>query len=77
MPFFVLNFLICDGWPPPPEQEQNVEGARARCLKHLKFVTKGGRVVNKGFSSKLFLVVLHMIDVEALRDGGMTEDFLH
>jgi len=59
MPFFVLNFLT----------SSSLTNQYSR-LDFLKMITKNGRVVNKAFNSKMFLVLLNMIDHERVKEGG-------
>jgi hypothetical protein len=57
MPFFTLNFLT----------SSSLSNCYSR-LDFLKMITKNGRVVNKAFNSKMFLVLINMIEPEKIKD---------
>ena len=64
MPFFTLNFLT----------STTLTKQYSR-LQFLKMITKNGRIVNKAFNSKIFLVLLNMIDPERIRDESMKDQY--
>ena len=61
MPFFTLNYLTNSSFT-----KQNNR------LKFVERLTKKGRNINKAFNSKLFLVLLNMIEPDRIRSDTMT-----
>ena len=63
MPFFVLNYLTS-----PTYSHQHSR------LDFLNMITKKGRVVDKAFNTKMFLVLVSMTGRERLTEGGNNLD---
>lgn len=42
-------------------------------LQYLKMITKNGRVVNKAFKTKIFLLLVNLIDPERIKDNSLDD----